>query len=676
MWLHTLLVLSVALVSTEAACKTSDAKWKGPPSVKAVSSSRPERVLVDWQASISHPECADSFEVWVWKEGQEKSQGKKSILTGHQALKMEVSLEPCVFYNIAVDLKEKDWINSHHRESAVTKYNSANLPASLKPEDMLPYFSVGYHKDPTSGRFDLTKASVRVQTSFITFASCVKHLEVTGRQKSGVRATQAGLSGPRSSTSGTPDDWERTDGGWEPYGTGRLPGGKGRPAERRWGSLGGWNTKPWGHPSSSVPKTQRRLVASGTGADWSYPTSQPSLPAQRAASVSTTAAPPAIKDTRSIFTNIYPRMPESSSATAGPATTAPPFRGQQVEVVVPVEPCKEYEFSLRIVTPAGGSLLTMPGLLLPPLPDIEDYVPPPFTEVVKMSVTGGKLTLTTQTSSPVPASCLPRYMEAVDAYANRVEAAANSAEGETRIAEVEMGRAQDLVEVTQKKILARQGCVCDSPRIEVGGKVFLYQGQSDGRPYYRSDIEGRSLPSPTLPTSSPRRNKRSAFIGRVDGGGTTTTRRPWNYGAHGGGSGAWSSSSSSSSSSSRSWSSSTSTGIGGSRLGVSSSRGTLGGSRVSASSIGSRLGPGLPPPPPSPQFLYWSSTSKAWLISPNLGAPESQAELSSQPSSTSLCPADIAQVWRTKQARTRSGSTTTWVDTPGTAPICAPDFIP
>merc|ERR1712193_547565 len=180
-------------------------------------------------------------------------------------------------------------------------------------------------------------------------------------------------------------------------------------------------------------------------------------------------------------------------------------------------------------------------------------------------------------------------------------------------------------EVTQTKILARQGCVCDSPRLSVGGKIFLYQGQSEGRPYYRSDIEGRSLPSPTLPTSSPRRNKRSAFIGRVDGGGTTTTRRPWNYGAHGGGSGAWSSSSSSS----RSWSSSTG---GGSSSGSSSSssRGTVGGSRVSASSIGSRLGPGLPPPPPAPKFLYWSPVSKTWLISSSLGAPESQAEFSSQ----------------------------------------------
>ena len=175
-----------------------------------------------------------------------------------------------------------------------------------------------------------------------------------------------------------------------------------------------------------------------------------------------------------------------------------------------------------------------------------------------------------------------------------------------------------MVEVTQKKILARFS-LCSSPSFSSGkvASVILqglmlgarssstrshplsfhqFQGQSAGRPYYRSDIEGRSLPAPTLPTSSPRRNKRSAFIGRVDGGGTTTTRRPWNYGAHGGGSGGWSSSSSSSSSS-RSWSSSTSTG--------SSSRGTLGGSRVSASSIGSRLGPGLPPPPPSPEFLYW-----------------------------------------------------------------------
>ena len=161
-------------------------------------------------------------------------------------------------------------------------------------------------RDPTSGGFDLTKASVRVQASFITFASCVKHLEVTGKQKSGVRweilpsiffperpkldslargapPLELQMTG-KGSKHHLPHTTFRTDGGWEPYGTGRLPGGKGRPAERRWGSLGGWNTKPWGHPSS-VPQTQGRLIATGTGADWSYPTSQPSLPTPRAASV-------------------------------------------------------------------------------------------------------------------------------------------------------------------------------------------------------------------------------------------------------------------------------------------------------------------------------------------------------------------------------------------------------
>ena len=58
-----------------------------------------------------------------------------------------------------------------------------------------------------------------------------------------------------------------------------------RPAERRWGSLGGWNTKPWGHPSSSASRPQPRLTGSGTGADWSYPTSQPAVTIQRASSV-------------------------------------------------------------------------------------------------------------------------------------------------------------------------------------------------------------------------------------------------------------------------------------------------------------------------------------------------------------------------------------------------------
>lgn len=43
----------------------------------------------------------------------------------------------------------------------------------------------------------------------------------------------------------------------------------------------------------------------------------------------------------------------------------------------------------------------------------------------------------------------------MDAFANRLESAANNAEGETAAAEAVLGRAQDLVEVTQEKVLAR-----------------------------------------------------------------------------------------------------------------------------------------------------------------------------------------------------------------------------
>ena len=149
--------------------------------------------------------------------------------------------------------------------------------------------------------------------------------------------------------------------------------------------------------------------------------------------------------------------------------------------------------------------------------------------------------------------------------------------------------------------------MCSSPRLVVEGRVYLYQGQSEGRPYYTWDQEGRSLPSPPAAAA---RTKRAAFIGRVDGGGTTTTRRPWNYSAQGGGRGAWGGSSSS-------------------RGAQGGSRGPVGG-RVSASSIGGRLGPGLPPSPPPASHLYWSPSSRSWLVSPTLGAPEAQATLASQ----------------------------------------------
>jgi len=709
------LLLLALTTSVQANCKLKDARWKSVPPL--VTSPRLGRALVNWREAIDNPECADKFDVWIWKEGQQKSQGKKTSIPGSQTLSVELTVEPCVFYNIGVDLFERDLINNHQRPSTVAKYNSATLP-SLNSSDVLPYFTVGIYKNPNTGQYDLNKASIKFQTSWISFMSCVKSFDVTGIQLAGASGTRAVIAGPTQTTVTPSAGVGSKLGEWEPYGSGRQPQGLGRPAYRRWGHLGGFNSPPlYPTPAAQTVGQTTTTVRPPVGTGWSYPptTPRPTIGSGQGGqgfntgsrSPTPSEASPSLQS-RSAFTNQYPRMSSSSSLPAAtPTKLAAPFPPSgQAEIVVTVEPCKEYQFDVTIVTPAGGILGKISGLRLPPLPDIVDYVPPPFTQVVQVRLQGGRVSLGTQTSSPVPASCLPRYLEAVDAFAARLEAAANSEADRTREKEMAMGRGQDLVEITQEKILAKQGCVCTSPRLEVAGKTFLYQGQSSGHPYYREDIEGRSLPSSIPPAQTVNRKKREAFIGNL--GTTTTARPPWNYGAHGGNTG-WgrgtgtsthththtstshtstshtSSSGSinipitrvntgSSSSNSRS-SSTSSSGWSRSRSGSSSSLG--GRSRSSSSSsIGGRLGGSTPPPAPVPTFLYWHPTGNQWLMSPTLGGAVSEAEMAAKPTTTThACPADVPQVWQTKEARTRSGRTVSWTEDPSLNTQCKPDLM-
>ena len=45
---------------------------------------RAGKIRVDWRNVVRNPECVDSFDIWVWVEGQTKAQGKKVSLVGHQ----------------------------------------------------------------------------------------------------------------------------------------------------------------------------------------------------------------------------------------------------------------------------------------------------------------------------------------------------------------------------------------------------------------------------------------------------------------------------------------------------------------------------------------------------------------------------------------------------------------
>ena len=149
------------------------------------------------------------------------------------------------------------------KPSETAKYNSAALP-SFNSNDVLKHFTVGYYQDPVSKLFDLTKASVQFETKFITFASCIKHVEITGVRKSGAvglaSAQKTGTTpSPVTTTIATyptdqlsPRFGENT---WEPYGTGRNVGGNGGKSSRGWShENGGYNSGSGGqggyHPGA------------------------------------------------------------------------------------------------------------------------------------------------------------------------------------------------------------------------------------------------------------------------------------------------------------------------------------------------------------------------------------------------------------------------------------------
>merc|ERR1712080_490465 len=102
-------------------------------------------------------------------------------------------------------------------------------------------------------------------------------------------------------------------------------------------------------------------------------------------------------------------------------------------------------------------------------------------------------------------------------------------------------------------------------------------------------------------------------------------------------------------------------------MGSSSSRST--------STIGGRLGGSTPPPAPVPTFLYWQPQGNQWLMSPTLGGSVTEAEMAAKPTTSGLCPADVTQVWQTKEARTRSGRTVSWTEDPSVKTECKPDLM-
>merc|ERR1719186_2424831 len=228
-----------------------------------------------------------------------------------------------------------------------------------------------------------------------------------------------GVAGVKSAMKGPVAKTEKAF-GREAFGSGRQPGEVGRPVSRGWrwnsgssggglnsGSGGGWSSGSSGggfnsgssgyHPGS----TTNRPPAHGAG--WGYPssTSRPwssSVNGGQGYNPGTGGSQDGFNPGtsgsggssqggfnpgvggRSAFSKQYIRVIKTpNSAIAGPVKKAPPFLTDEVEIVIPVEPCKEYEFELKIVSPQNSKLGKITDIRLPVLADIADYVPPPFT---------------------------------------------------------------------------------------------------------------------------------------------------------------------------------------------------------------------------------------------------------------------------------------------------------
>ena len=69
---------------------------------------------------------------------------------------------------------------------------------------------------------------------------------------------------------------------------------------------------------------------------------------------------------------------------AGPVKATPPFLTDEVEVVVPIQPCEQYTFEVKLVSPTNSEMGTVSGISLAALSDIPDYIPPPLTSVIQV----------------------------------------------------------------------------------------------------------------------------------------------------------------------------------------------------------------------------------------------------------------------------------------------------
>jgi hypothetical protein len=183
----------LVLKEADASCKIHDASWKSNgPLVTQPNRAAPEKVTVNWSTIIINARCVDFYNVWAWRNGQPKERGINITIMDKAAVKADITIEPCVDYNFAVEFVERDWTHTGKETSQPRRFRSEAIPAFNNQDKS--NFVVTYAYDPVKQMQTMDKATIRFRKEVIRHASCIKHIEVTGNEDTTIGNNVGGSS--------------------------------------------------------------------------------------------------------------------------------------------------------------------------------------------------------------------------------------------------------------------------------------------------------------------------------------------------------------------------------------------------------------------------------------------------------------------------------------------------
>jgi len=445
----------------EASCFGKDAHFKttDQPVVSQPSKTNPTQVLVAWEKIIQRPECVDKYTVHVWPENMDVKMAAKVTVTEKKgknvATSTTVNVDPCINYKFMVELEEVDSVTGLNKEKTGEQVFKTvakpTVPSSLDKSS----FKVSYHWSKQKQHIDLTKADIVLDTTLITYPSCLDNIQVSG---SGVVVTTGPPLTRQRSVSPT----------------------RGR-SLRYLNQGNGYDPLKTVNTASTLPgQISYSDVTRGSSSS-----SSSSLPTP-----STYPAP--------AFAYTMARQSGSSNKKLTPTKFTPPFLNKTILMTVPVEDCAQYSFGVKFLA-GGREVGAVSGVVLPPLADQPGFVPPPVTSVLTISFSsGGKPIYAVKTTSGVTAACLPAYFEAYDAYTQRLENEVGwQAEKSLKTSQLISSSKNDLIK-SQEELLKSLGCECTSPRVNLTTTdqnilkkseasqlgQYLFQGMYQDKPFF------------------------------------------------------------------------------------------------------------------------------------------------------------------------------------------------